>query len=182
MNIPNALSLFRIILVPVFVAVFFSDTPHAYTIATAVFLAAGLTDVLDGRIARKYGQITKLGRLLDPLADKLMVFAALICLAVRGLAPVWAVALYFGKEAVQGIGGLIFYRRMADVPQSNLLGKAGTFVFYLTVTAIILLDIPDTAKKIMLALSFALIFAAAVTYAVRAARLLKQQDKKEKKQ
>ena len=98
MNLPNALSLFRVILVPVYLCVFFSGMPHAHLIAAAVFLLAGLTDILDGRIARKYNQITLLGRILDPLADKLLVMSALLILLEQGVLPSWACILILARE------------------------------------------------------------------------------------
>ena len=105
MNLPNALSLFRVILVPVYLCVFFSGMPYAHLIAAAVFLLAGLTDILDGRIARKYNQITLLGRILDPLADKLMVTSALVSLSMAGMIPVFVSVVYICKEILLSLGG-----------------------------------------------------------------------------
>ena len=150
MNIPNALSLFRIILVPVFVAVFFSDTPHAYTIATAVFLAAGLTDVLDGRIARKYGQITKLGRLLDPLADKLTQAAMLICLTSRYPLMLLPFGMMVVKEIFCIVSGLAAINRTGEVEGSDWHGKAATVLLYITLLVHLLW--PEVPPRLTLAL------------------------------
>ncbi|MBR2181146.1 MAG: CDP-alcohol phosphatidyltransferase family protein, partial [Oscillospiraceae bacterium] len=92
MNIPNLLSIFRMCLVPVFVVVFFSDSPHAYAYAAGVYALAGITDVLDGIIARKFNLITKLGKILDPLADKMMTITVFVCISIAGLIPWWIIA------------------------------------------------------------------------------------------
>ncbi len=83
MNIPNALTLFRILLIPVFVVLFYLPIPQSYTATALVFALAGLTDWLDGYLARKLGQSTPLGAFLDPVADKLMVAVALALLIER---------------------------------------------------------------------------------------------------
>lgn len=98
MNVPNALSIFRLLLIPVFCAVFFRDTPNSGLWAAGVFLLAFITDIADGYIARKYNQITKLGRVLDPLADKLMKAAAAVCLVVAGHAPLWGIWRYWRRS------------------------------------------------------------------------------------
>ncbi|MEG2137104.1 MAG: CDP-alcohol phosphatidyltransferase family protein, partial [Oscillospiraceae bacterium] len=84
MNIPNTLSLFRLVLVPVFGVTFFGDSPAARYYAAAIYALAFLTDIADGWIARHFNQVTKLGRILDPLADKLMTFTVIICITVKG--------------------------------------------------------------------------------------------------
>lgn len=176
MNVPNALSIFRMILVPVFIAVFFSGIPHHYQIAVAIFILAGLTDIVDGKIARKYNQITMLGRILDPLADKLMVVSALICLTVEKVVPLWLVLVYAGKELVQCIGGLLLLKKIKDMPPSNKWGKASTAMFFLTIVVIILFEnLPEEIKIGMLGACLALVFIALATYIVRAVRLTKPQ-------
>lgn len=176
MNLPNALSLFRLTLVPAFIAAFLSSHPYAYPIATAIFIFAGLTDMLDGYIARKYNQITMLGRFLDPLADKLMVFSALVCLTVRELMPLWLTALFFVKEAVQGIGGLVLFRKIRDVPPSNIVGKAATVTFYAAIAFITLIPgLSSIARGFLLGLSFMLMLLAFTTYLLRALRLSYEQ-------
>ena len=130
MSIPNLLSLIRLVLVPVFAVVFFQPWPDAHFWAAVIYLAAFLTDIADGWIARHFNQITKLGRILDPLADKLMTFTVIICITVDGIIPVWAVVIFFLKEAAMGLGALSMYRKVDDVIPSNWLGKASTGVFF----------------------------------------------------
>jgi CDP-diacylglycerol--glycerol-3-phosphate 3-phosphatidyltransferase len=100
-NLPNALTLVRIFAVPLLVAVLF--TKDHMLIAALIFLAASLTDLLDGYLARKTGQITTLGVLLDPVADKLLISAAFISL-IPDIVPAWMVVIIVGREfAVSGL-------------------------------------------------------------------------------
>ena len=92
-TVPNALSLLRIAMVPLFVWCFFASITHNRSWAMVIFLAAGGTDVIDGYIARHFNQISVWGRILDPMADKLMVFSALICLTVVDTIPLWLVRI-----------------------------------------------------------------------------------------
>ena len=174
MNIPNALSVLRLLLVPVFIFVFFADFEGAYYAAGAVFLFAALTDVLDGYIARKYQRITKLGRLLDPLADKLMKGAASVCLAVAGVIPVWAVLLIYFKELSMLAGTLLFYKRMRDVPASNLLGKAAEFSLCALTLAEIVFPVPVQISNALWLAVLAAEYGAGIAYAFRASKSINQ--------
>jgi CDP-diacylglycerol--glycerol-3-phosphate 3-phosphatidyltransferase len=106
LNLPNYLTIARIVVVPLLVVVLL--TPFAenwfgissYAIAIALFLAASLTDILDGHLARSRNQVSKAGALLDPIADKLLVSAALIVLVEKHLAPAWAVVVIVGREFI----------------------------------------------------------------------------------
>jgi CDP-diacylglycerol---glycerol-3-phosphate 3-phosphatidyltransferase len=110
MNIPNALTLLRIFIVPLLVVVILTNvsenwlgTPR-YLMGLALFVLAALTDLFDGMLARRWQQVSKLGKLLDPIADKLLISAALISLVEHQLAPAWAVVLIVGREfAVTGL-------------------------------------------------------------------------------
>jgi CDP-diacylglycerol--glycerol-3-phosphate 3-phosphatidyltransferase len=109
-NLPNALTLLRIFIVPLLVVVLltpFSENWFGvprHILGVLMFLAAALTDYLDGQIARRRGQVTRLGQLLDPIADKLLISAALISLVENQLAPAWAVVIIVGREfAVTGL-------------------------------------------------------------------------------
>ena len=110
MNLPNALTLSRIFVVPLLVAVLL--TPFSedwlgvprHLLAASLFLIAAFTDYLDGHIARRRQQVSRLGQLLDPIADKLLISAALISLVENRLAPAWAVVIIIGRElAVSGL-------------------------------------------------------------------------------
>jgi CDP-diacylglycerol---glycerol-3-phosphate 3-phosphatidyltransferase len=105
MNLPNTLTLIRIFLVPIVVAVLLAVEIRTWAfLGASLFLAAALTDLLDGYLARRRQQVTTLGRLLDPIADKLLISSALIALVQKGLAPAWMVAIIIGREfAVNGL-------------------------------------------------------------------------------
>ena len=102
MNLPNKLTLFRVILIPFFV--FFLLAPYfpgyGNYIAVAIFIIASSTDFLDGKIARKYNLVTNFGKFMYPLADKLLVCSALICLISRGKIPSWVVIIIIAREFI----------------------------------------------------------------------------------
>ena len=103
-NLPNVLTLTRILLIPVFVLLFVVPTPDRSLAAAIVFVIAAMTDLLDGYLARRRGQVTKLGRLLDPIADKLLVLSALIVLVqVDRVGALVAILIIAREVAVTGI-------------------------------------------------------------------------------
>ncbi|MBQ9265375.1 MAG: CDP-alcohol phosphatidyltransferase family protein [Clostridia bacterium] len=130
-NVPNVLTMIRMLLIPVYWALFV----HGYTYkALAVFLAASLTDLADGYIARKYDLITDFGKLMDPLADKLMVLSVMLSLAIRGLAPKTALIILLCKEALMVLGGAVLLEK-GVVVYARVIGKAAQT---LVVTGLIL--------------------------------------------
>lgn len=145
MTLPNILTVFRIVLIPVFVFFFFSEVPNNLTYAFLVFFIAGITDVLDGYIARKYHLVSDLGKVLDPLADKMMLLAVLICLATTNLVPLWVLLLIMLKEIVMISGGIyLYFSNIKIIIPSNHFGKLGTVLFYLAICMVLL-----EAKKIV---------------------------------
>ena len=99
MNLPNKLTIFRVILIPFFiVALLVPGIPAGNWIALAIFIVASLTDLLDGKIARKYNLVTNFGKFMDPLADKLLVCSALICLVELSRIPSWMVVIIIARE------------------------------------------------------------------------------------
>ena len=141
-NIPNLLSLLRILLVPVFVILYLLSSDERMDLmywSFGVLILSGVTDSLDGIIARKCNQITDLGKLLDPVADKLTQVAVVICLATRFSQLIPLVVICFVKELAQSIGGLILLRRGAEVRGASWYGKMCTFVFYGVMALIVLL-------------------------------------------
>jgi len=104
LNLPNSLTLLRIFLVPILVVILLTKFEGKELWGVAVFLLAAVTDLLDGWLARRRGEVTTLGKLLDPVADKLLVSAAFISLVEEGLAPAWMVVIIIGREfAVMGL-------------------------------------------------------------------------------
>lgn len=101
MNLPNKLTMFRVILIPFFVLFMLGDITEADKwVALGIFIAASLTDLLDGKIARKYGLVTNFGKFMDPLADKLLVCSALICLVALAEIPAWIVIVIIAREFI----------------------------------------------------------------------------------
>ena len=165
MTIPNLLSLLRLCLVPVFAVVFFLPDPNAHGFAALTYLGAFLTDIADGWIARHFHQITRLGRILDPLADKLMTFTVIICITVDDIIPLWAVMVFFCKELTMAVGGYLMYRRLGDVISSNWLGKASTGVFFIVCVALILFPgIPASLATGLISFALGLTLAALASY------------------
>lgn len=130
-NVPNVLTILRIVLIPLFI-VLRLNSPLGHW-ALAVFLIASFTDFLDGYLARKNGQITNFGKLMDPLADKVMVCTALILQVALGIFPFSAVIIVLGKELLMVIGG-VFMLRKGVVVYSNLAGKAAQVFFIVSLT------------------------------------------------
>lgn len=103
MNLPNKLTVMRVILIPFFVAALLYDNGSSQTmrvVANVIFIVASLTDLFDGKIARKYNLVTNFGKFMDPLADKLLVCSALICLIQLGQLPAWVVIIIISREFI----------------------------------------------------------------------------------
>ena len=104
MNLPNKLTLLRIVLIPVFMVVLYLDFPGAAWVALAIFVIASLTDLLDGKIARKYNMVTDFGKFADPLADKMLVTAAMLWFVENGQMAAWMLLIVICREfAVSGL-------------------------------------------------------------------------------
>ena len=103
MNLPNKLTILRVIMIPFFVAALLYDggaNQNMRYVAAALFIIASLTDMLDGKIARKYNLVTNFGKFMDPLADKLLVSAAMICMIELGMLPAWVVIIIISREFI----------------------------------------------------------------------------------
>ncbi len=135
-NIPNILSIIRILLVFVFVIVLFVFDELGW--ALVVFLVAGITDVVDGYLARRNNWITNLGKILDPVADKLMQCTVLVSLCIKDIVPWWFVVPFFVKELVTLILGAIVIRRRSVNVVSKWYGKFAVCLFYATIAASII--------------------------------------------
>jgi CDP-diacylglycerol--glycerol-3-phosphate 3-phosphatidyltransferase len=122
-NLPNALTLLRIFLVPFLVVVLLTKFEGRETVGLLIFLVATATDFFDGWLARRRGEITTLGTLLDPIADKLLISGAFVSLVELGLAPAWMVVVILGREfAVSGLRAIASSRGI--VISASGLGKA----------------------------------------------------------
>lgn len=138
MNLPNKLTMLRILLIPVFVIVLYIPFPGNRIVALAVFVAASLTDMADGKIARKHGLVTDFGKFADPLADKILVFSAMIMFVSWGQMPAWVLVVVVAREfAVSGL-------RMIAASEGKVIAAAmsGKVKTATTMVCIILMMLP----------------------------------------
>src|SRR5262245_3983001 len=137
MNLPTTLTVLRIFIVPILVVLLLTKDENMDLWAVAVFLAAAITDSLDGYLARKHGQVTTLGILLDPIADKLLTSAAFISLVELGRVPAWMVVIVIGREfAVSGLRAVASAKGFAIA--ASELGKAKMVFQVCAITALVL--------------------------------------------
>lgn len=162
-TVPNALSLLRLFLVPVVVALLLDRSD---ALAATFFVLAALTDFIDGRLARMAGP-TRLGRVLDPLADRLMLSSVAVVLAVRGLLPVWAVAILVGRDLLALLGSLVVGSKI----RVNRVGKAATAVLMGAVVLVVVS--PGVVANIMFYAGFGLSIVAGLMYARSLRRILR---------
>ena len=161
--IPNLLSVIRICLVPVFVGVYFSEEGSDMRLGAAiVYAVASITDVLDGYLARRNNWITNLGRILDPLGDKLMVCAVITCITIDQRIHPIALVLFVAKELTMLAGGIVISKKFKmDMPSSNILGKISTALFFFVcATVLIFPGIPQIYIDALMSLAILVTFAA----------------------
>jgi CDP-diacylglycerol--glycerol-3-phosphate 3-phosphatidyltransferase len=140
LNVPNLITLTRILLIPVFVALFVTPDPDRSIMAAVVFVTAAVSDLLDGYLARRSGQVTKLGKLLDPIADKLLVLSALILLLnIDRVSPLVAILILAREVAVTGVRAIAASEGL--IIQAETTGK---YKMALQVIAIVLLILEGT--------------------------------------
>ncbi|MBS2969057.1 CDP-diacylglycerol--glycerol-3-phosphate 3-phosphatidyltransferase [Metabacillus sp. KIGAM252] len=153
MNLPNKITVSRILLIPVFmfimlfpfdwgmVTILGTEMPASQFTGAMLFIIASVTDWIDGYYARKYNLVTNLGKFLDPLADKLLVSAALIILVEMGLAPAWMVIIIISREfAVTGLR--LILANEGEVVAANSLGKIKTWTQIIAISALLLNNFP----------------------------------------
>lgn len=164
-QIPNILSFIRLLMVPVFVLLFFSEINNHALWALTVFIAAGLTDIADGYLARKNNWITAFGKILDPLADKLMQITAFVCIAIKNQTVIFLACLILVKDALMGLGGIVLAKKgAANVIEAKWYGKLTTFVLAITLGTLILFHENQTVTAIMSAISAVMIIFALIMY------------------
>ena len=175
MNLPNKLTVLRICMIPFFVAALLYEggtSRNMRILADVLFIAASLTDLLDGKIARKYNLVTNFGKFMDPLADKLLVCSALICLIELGQLPAWVVIIIISREFI--ISG--FRLVAADngiVIAASYWGKFKT-VFQMTAVILLIFNIPSLAllTNIVLAAAVVLTVVSLADYIVKNRKVL----------
>ena len=159
---PNALSFLRLFMVPVVVALLLAGSDG---IAAAFFVLAAATDFLDGRLARRTGP-TRLGRILDPVADRLMLSSVAVVLAIRGLLPVWAVAILVGRDLLALAGSLVAGSKIGV----NRVGKAATAVLMGAVALVVIR--PGVVGEVIFYAGFGLSILAGLMYLRSLRRIL----------
>lgn len=168
-HIPNALTLARFALIPVFVAmVLAADGAGSYA-AAAVFALAGATDQVDGWLARRWHVESRFGKLADPLADRLMIDAAVILLALEDKLPWWAAALIVARDVLL-VGGYKLLMPPDYELEVSTLGKAATWLLYLAVGLLVVVGENTTWPLWLFYLALGLALLAAVQYVVGARR------------
>ena len=156
-TIPNLLSLFRLVLIPVYATVYLNATQNYQFILAGFILAVScLTDMIDGKIARKYGMITTLGKVLDPLADKLTQLTLTICLSMKYPVLYPVLGLFIMKELFQLVIGVVFLRKGKMLPGALMAGKVCTTVLFISLIALVLLPDIDPAAVTVIAVIDAL--------------------------
>lgn len=179
MNLPNKLTTFRVILIPFFV--FFMLAPNMTGInnyiAVAIFIVASLTDLLDGKIARKYNLVTNFGKFMDPLADKLLVCSAMICLIQTGQLAAWIVVIIIAREFIIS-GFRLIAAENGIVIAANYWGKFKT-VSQMIMIILLLIDLGgafDILEQTFIWLSVALTIISLITYIWQNKNVLSMQD------
>jgi cardiolipin synthase len=179
-TVPNLLSLVRILLIPVFVALILN---RGTEVAGLVLLAGVVaTDWIDGYIARHTGQVTNLGRILDPVADRLALTAALVALVVRDAFPLWAALLVIARDALILVAGLVLLARYHIRLDVRWVGKAGTFGLMCSIPLVawgnfglLFHRFASTFGWLVFVPSIALYYLATIVYAVDVVRALRMQ-------
>lgn len=185
-TIPNLLSMFRIVLIIPMIVFFLSKN---YIGAVICIVISGLSDMFDGMIARRFNQISKLGKMLDPIADKLTLVAVIICIGILIPNLRLLVIILATKDILMLIGGAYLIHRGITPPAAKWYGKIATVVFYISVTAIVGIEVFGGAQlaaqlsmlitTLLTVTSLVMIFAL-VMYAILFFQLLKENRKNKK--
>lgn len=140
LTVPNMLSLFRLMLIPVYIVIYLNATdPVHYFIAAGILAVSCLTDLIDGKIARHFNMMSKVGQILDPLADKLTQFSLAVCLAIE-YPVIWLmVCLIFVKEIFQLVAAIVFLRKGQMLKGALFTGKMCTTVLFVSLILLVLI-------------------------------------------
>ena len=206
MNLPNKLSMFRILMVPVFMIFFAVPLPLSETVTriiiAVIFEITYLTDMIDGKIARKFNQVSNLGKLLDPVADKFTIFALAIVLFLKFKeaqsesmqAFAWVFLLFIAKDIIMILGSIVLIALGTRPVAAEIWGKLATFAFYAVMVVIIGFGpeigaissyypqyaIPETVMFILVVVAVILTFVAFFSYLPSAIKQIKENSKKNK--
>ncbi len=179
-SLPNMISYIRILLIPVWVWAFFA-MPESY-LALVLLIVSGLSDMLDGFIARHFGMITNWGKIIDPIADKLTQFTVIVCLAVEFSALWYILSVFVIKDLFLAIGGYALLRRNGKtVGGAQWFGKICTVMFYGIICILLISTLPNVPlgtglTNILILIFFASAVLALVMYAIQIFRLWNSKD------
>lgn len=147
-TIPNMLSMFRLVLIPVYVSIYLSaNEPSDYFMAAAILAVSCLTDMIDGKIARRFNMISTVGKILDPFADKLTQFSLILCLASAYPVLWYLVGLFFVKEIFQLVAGAINLKKGKMLKGALISGKISTTVLFISLIVMVML--PNLSEKVV---------------------------------
>ena len=153
-SLPNCITLFRVFLVFVFINIFNSAYDNKNIMSMCVFVLSGISDVLDGYIARKFNIISTFGKLMDPLADKLMQITVAVCIATVEKTLIWVPVVLILKELTMILGAARLLKKDKIVISANKFGKIASVLYFLVFSIILLFDNIDFIVKQILCTSF----------------------------
>ncbi|PWM43059.1 MAG: CDP-diacylglycerol--glycerol-3-phosphate 3-phosphatidyltransferase [Clostridiales bacterium] len=162
-TIPNFLSLVRILLVVLFCVFYFNQ--NTQWVALLILIVSGLTDTLDGYIARHYNQVSNLGKVLDPFADKLFTLSTVICFSLSGFLPWWITGVIIIKELIMIFGGLFLYKKVKGIIPARWYGKVTTVLFFATFILSLFFELLNIEKHVLTIIVYVL-FCTAILFSL----------------
>lgn len=175
-NIPNSLTVFRIMLIPIYLYIFFSPFPYHVEISFFILILAGITDIVDGYIARKYKLVTEFGKMMDPLADKLMMLTVITSFFITERISLWALLFFFVRDVGMIVTSAFFHFRGKKTVPANAFGKLTTVLFYIVFT-LIMFQYPNGETALWVVIAFS--FVTSAIYLVKVRLLNRVLDQKE---
>ena len=170
-TIPNILSFFRLALIPFIVWSYFLNVPY---LCAGLIMLSGITDLLDGYIARRFNMVSALGKALDPVADKLTLLAILVCVGIHNPILFILVGIFALKEIFMGVQGLMIIKRTGTTYSAQWHGKMTTAALYISMLLLIVwTNIPQLAVEIILIVCSILVLFSLLMYSIRNIRVLK---------
>lgn len=167
-TIPNMLSLFRLLLIPVYIIIYLNaDADIDYYIAGGILAVSCLTDMIDGQIARHFNMISTIGKILDPLADKVTQFSLIVCLVIKYPVLIPLMVLFFIKEVFQLVAGLLTLRKGQMLTGALITGKISTAVLFVSLIVLVMFPTMDpVAVNVIMIVDTVLLLVSFVHYAV----------------
>ncbi|WFR54846.1 CDP-diacylglycerol--glycerol-3-phosphate 3-phosphatidyltransferase [Anaerocolumna sp. AGMB13025] len=180
MNLPNKITIARVFMIPVFLCIYLiPGIPYGNYIAAAVFIIACLTDALDGHLARKYHLITNFGKFMDPLADKLLVSAALICFVELKLVPAWIIIVIISREFIISGFRLVASDNGVVIAASNIAKFKTSAQMIMSILLIVNFDnlVFNVLEQIFVYLSLVLTIISLIDYLYKNRKVLSENNK-----